>query len=168
MRSLIWFWIVAAPAIALFAESRHAGSAAPSDIEKRSVGRRRARRLASGDADGRRRRPLHLASAVTAEELDELSDYFVSDEIGLPLLARNPAPLSSLFHIPTVVAMPRLADHPAPLSSFFRMPTLVREVGRPSRGPQDSPVDDRSVRQPWWASSVSSRQAGRGEGDSVN
>ena len=90
MRSLIWFWIVAAPAIALFAENRHAGSAAPSDIEKRSVGRRRARRLASGDADGRRRRPLHLARAVTAEELDELSDYFVSDEIGLPLLARNP------------------------------------------------------------------------------
>ncbi len=65
------------------------------------------------------------------------SDWTFSSKIGMPLLSKNPAPLSSMFRMKVLstpkkdwrssFGLPLLSNNPAPLSSLFGLRTVSKE-----------------------------------------
>lgn len=95
------------------------------------------------------RDPSPLSDALGLPTLTEFtamtnlasSHWSLSKALGLPILSRNPAPLSSLFGMKLLTAethktssfgMPLLSSNPAPLSSLFGMKLLTRNKHKTS------------------------------------
>jgi hypothetical protein len=80
----------------------------------------------------------------------------VSESLGMPVLLDDPAPLSSLLHIPTLITeeerpspvkQEERGDDPAPLSEALHIPTLIKEEdGSPEEEDGTAPAEDRPLR----------------------